>query len=443
MGIFALCILVCIHVVVFALAGILGNRYLADSYGYLHQAHNIFTYGSWYAEDWYALVSVDYFSFRPPLYALFLGLVLYLIKSHVAIILVQNLLSIASVLLVVNMMRNILKLSEFLVWYVAISLCVMMPTSIIMANMVMAESVFQFLFTLLAWLCMQLIHGNTKNNKYILGISLVLSAMILTKPVSLLLPIAVLIWIWFFANTSISKRLRVKTSIFVIILPLITYHLICLQQQHQTGFYHYTSIKPVTQQRYNARYTLAAVHGQAYAESWNDSCKLILANAPDYATRYNTMQQMGDEIIRTHTAVFLKNYVKGMLVFFMDPGRHDIFTFFGWISDDKIGLFHKSQASGWAAITDEVKQMPLLGLVILLAALLANLITFLALLVSLFIKWTDSNMKWYVLIMISYIATATGTLGVARYKTAIMPLLIIVTVVVSHKLIRKYTKHHA
>lgn len=375
-------------------------------------------YGSWYAEDWNAPILIDYFSFRPPLYAAFIGIIKFIVNSNYAVLLVQNILSISTLILVINMAKR-MAISSIYINLALLTLLLFAPTYIIMANMIMAETVFCFIIMVVLYASFRLTYQY--HIKYLFIITLGCSAAILTKPVALFLPILLagyFFWIWHRQSV-----LSIKSAVIILLFPTITFHLVCLQQQHQTGYYHYTSISAVTQQRYHARYTLANKFGENIAEAWNDSCKAALAKVPDFKTRYIQMNDMGTQVLTAYPITFLKLYIKGVITFFADPGRHDIFTFFGWRENEKTGLFHRSQSQGAKAIMDALNTMPLPGLIILLFSLLENMLAIVTL--TAFAWQEKSRQSRLILMFVIYFALATGMLGVARYRTVIFPELLL------------------
>jgi hypothetical protein len=422
------------HFMYFIMSITFQNIYLVDSFGYLFQAENLMQYGSWYAEDWHAPILIDYFSFRPPLYASFIGIIKFIINSNYAVMFIQNILSISTLLLVINMAKR-MAISSIYINLALLTMLLFAPTYIIMANMIMAETVFCFIIMVVLYAAFRLSYQY--HIKYLFIITLGCSAAILTKPVALFLPL--LLVTYFLIVWQKQKLIAIKSAVIIILFPTITFHLICLQQQHQTEYYHYTSISAVTQQRYHARYTLANKFGENIAESWNDSCKTELAKAPDFKTRYIQMNDMGIQVLTAYPITFLKLYTKGVATFFADPGRHDIFTFFGWRENEKTGLFHRSQSQGAKAIVEALNTMPITGLIILLFSLLANMLAIVAL--AAFAWHEKSRQSRLILMLVVYFALATGMLGVARYRTIIFPELLLCVALFFQTILTRFKLH--
>ena len=136
--------IIAIHVLYFLIACKIGSIYLVDSYGYLNQAKNILLHQSWYAEDWNAPMLIDYFTIRPPLYAVFILLCKTLFNSDYFVIAIQNVLSIVNFFILWKL------LSEFKIPQKNTSVMIVLgliffPSQLIHANFIMTEIVFQTL----------------------------------------------------------------------------------------------------------------------------------------------------------------------------------------------------------------------------------------------------------------------------------------------------------
>ena len=413
------------HMLFFAVAMANGNIYLIDSYGYLAQAKNLFQYQSWYAEEWNMPVLIDYFSFRPPLYALLLGTLINTIGSVYVALLIQNILSILSIYTVIVILQKF-KLNHRAIKFGTVASLIFFPTQLVMANLVMSEILFQFLTLQIFYHCACFYYHHTWKNTIIIG--LLLSLVILTKPVGLFLIIPLLVYYFLvgYQKHGQSSVAQLAHMLLLLSFHFITLHLVSKQQEHQTGYYHYSSIKAVTQQRYHGRYTLAAKFGNDYADRWNDSCWNVLQAAPNYKIRYQTMEAMGDSIIKTYPFTFLYLYAKGIAVFFLDPGRHDLFAFMGISKPSDTGLFHQTQSTGFSAIIGMLRNAPILGVVILIASFFWNILVVLLILLFFLNKEVPIALKIVMFLFVGYFAAATGMLGVARYRSVIFPQIIIV-----------------
>ncbi|MFA6516061.1 MAG: hypothetical protein WCU83_02910 [Bacteroidia bacterium] len=426
------------HGVFFGWAVTTGNIYLKDSFEYLHQAGNLWKYGSWYAAEWNGPLLPEMFSFRPPLYAAFIGFIKQFIDSDYAVLLVQNGISIYTLIQLYLLLEKYVMQAKSAQWMIPVCL-VFFPTQLVMANMIMSEILFQFLL-MQTFVCtfQWTLKPGWKSSLYLSGW---LCLLILTKPVGLLLPVVVLLLQLY----RMYKRDWTGAKFLIpLLLVLLVFHLTGLQQKHQTGFYHYTSMKAFNQYKFNARFILASKFGEEYAEHWSDSCKKVFTAQPDYASRYHFMHAAGDAVIREYPVEFVKLLIRGGIVFFVDPGRHDLAVFFGWSDHRYTGLFYELNAKGFPALVDWIRQIPVAQVMWLALIFLFNLVMAGIIIVYFYRSAIPALIKWMLLIWIVYICVATGILGVARYRSAIYPELLMVFLTAVQTMInnRKFTKKH-
>ncbi len=406
-----------LHVFGFVLAIKIGGIYTKDSFEYLHQSFNLFKNGSWYAADLNAAILPDYFSFRPPLYAAFIGVIKFFLPTDYAVLFAQNMLSIGNIFLVrkfyLTIRPDATQPDNKILW-----LLVLYPTQILLANMVMSEIVFQSLLLWLCWFCYRFYEQ--PKFLYTVFIGVMLSLLVLTKPVALLLIVPVLVWIGYvLIYATIPKIKRVIYLLPLVMLPL-TIHAIALQQKHQTGFYHYSSMLPFNQFKFHARFILAHKYGETFAENWTDSTKKKLNLIPDYATRYASMKSIGDSVILSSPIDFAFLYLRGCMAMLLDPGRFEIATFLQ-ITESSNGLFYEINAHGVSAILNWMKNGNAILVLLLGLLTLSNIVISIFLTGLIWQKKLPFAMRFLLLLVIGYLVMATGMLGVARYRSAIFP----------------------
>jgi hypothetical protein len=407
-----------IHVVYFLAACYFKGIYLVDSYGYLMQADNIKAYGTWYAEDWNAPLLIDYFSIRPPLYAwLIIGL--RFVSGNVFLVLViQNLLSIFNCWSTYKFVRG--KASDSKKTQVVMYACLLFyPAQMMHANFVMTEIVFQT-FLLLLFLN-TLAFAERPDWKSSIVISILLSLCLLTKPVSLFLPFIVLGFMIF----GIIKQKQKWAFVAPFLLVALTFHIVCYQNEHATNYYHYSSIKSINHLKYNAKYTLVNARGEPYADSVISVCMQQANNIGNYGERLQYMDAQANEIILEYPLAFARLYAKGVIAFFIDPGRFDAYHFFDIEEKNQPGLMHQIQINGLSAITTYLKQLPVLILILLASNLCWNILVLGALFYFLISKTIPSEFRILLFVFVFYIAAATGPVGVSRYRVPVYPMLMI------------------
>ncbi|MFN5026011.1 MAG: hypothetical protein ACK5HJ_09710 [Bacteroidota bacterium] len=423
-----------VHVAAFIWAFSSGNIYLADSSGYLHQAFNLKTYGSWYSEDWNAPLLLDYFSYRTPGYAIFILCCKFIWDSVWSVLLFQNILSIYTCYVILRQLEKS-SVTAAHIRYIMYTFLLLYPAQVMLANMVMSEMLFQFL--LIQFFLALVRYSETPHYKTLVAPSLWLVCLIATKPVALFLPAVAVVCIATI-NFRISLKRTALHGILVAAIAGISIHAICTQQVHQLGYYHFSSIKPVTMQRYYAKFILANEYGRQVADDWNDRCYSRLQNCSTYKERYELMQHMGDSVVKKYplTAIYL--YTKGAAAMLLDPGRHELVRFTGLDNPALPGLFYTIQSGGYGGIRSYLQSIPLPALLLLILSLLWNVSALFLLVVYILRVHHKAVYKRILLLIVAYMVLTTGMLGISRYRSAIMPLLVIAAGIgLSHVLTKK------
>lgn len=409
--------------------------YLIDSYGYAMQADNIIANGSWYAEDWNATLLVDYFSIRPPLYAWLIVFFRLFSDSVIPLLVLQNILSITTCWLVYSFVCQNGFASKVTQRMLLLAV-LLYPAQMIHTNFVMTEIVFQFWLAGILITLHQFAQNPTWKGSFVLSGLLVLC--LLTKPVSLFLPLIV----WFFMAWSGFKRHGSWPLLAPQLLVILAFQGICLQNQHATGYYHYSSISSINQLKYNARYTLIAAHGEEYADSTVTAVMKLANVTTDYGQRLSIMSDKANEIIFRNPVAFAKVYAKGVIAFFVDPGRFDVFHFFAIEEKGTLGLMHEMQTKGPSAIGEYIQKAPVGVLFLLLLSLLWNgIVTYM----FIYFLFTMRNhaLRNMVFVMVAYIALATGPVGVSRYRVPVFPFLLVGVLCASHTFVQRKSKRDA
>lgn len=405
-----------VHAAYFLWAWQNSNIYTQDSTDYLSQAENIIKYNSLYAAPWNEPVKPDWFTFRPPVYALFILLCKFIYNSNYTVLLVQSILSLLSFWLVTKLLKR-LKTDELLASAALFLISVFYPSQFIHCNLIMSDILFQFLLLTAFYFSVRLwVEPNWRNST---TTAIIFSVAMLTKPVSFLMGftlVAVLFVQWL-------RKKKLQLLLPFLLLP-ITYHSYCSYNKYVTGYYHYTSVTPYFVLKYMGKYTNAQLYGEHFADSVQDEIMLRVNAAKDFKERYSIMNNEGKSIISNHKLTFVWFNIKGWFSFFIDPGRFDWYRFLNINEGTFPGLYHLLNTEG---IFNGLKlffyQAPILILVILALSLLFNLV-----LLALFVWFIlNREIAWYlkllVFIWVGYIVFSTGVLGLARYRIAVAPVI--------------------
>ncbi len=405
-----------LHVLGFLQAWHTGSIYLVDSADYLSQAFNIKHHASIYAADWNAPVRVDFFSFRPPLYALFILLFESVTGSLYGVLFAQMLLSLLNFYMVIRICKQVHSEPAFIKGLLTLIL-IGYPSQIIHCNFIMSDILFQsillfaFYFT---WKWTQHIEW-----KYSTGAALLFALAMLTKPVSFLLGLGVAAAMCYY----LWQQKKLIQLLPFLVLPLV-YHSLSSHHQTLTGSYHYSSVGPYFALKYMAKYTNSQLYGEAYADHFQDSVMAMADTCKQLHTRHALMNEAAIAVIKKHPITFTQFNMRGWLTLFIDPGRFDWVHFLNMDEGNFLGLYHTIYTKGLVpGLFYFMSNAPVLLLLILAVSLLFN-----CCLTFVFFKWVMSKtgtktLQIIVAVFVCYIVMTTGVLGLARYRIGIAPLL--------------------
>lgn len=411
-----LAIVLGIHVVFFVLQCILNHPFTSDSHQYLAIADNLWNHGTFYGWDLNEPIDMQGYSQRPPGYPFFLLPFRMLTSSIFPILVLQILVSTATFWGLFKIWQE-LDLKVHPLWGVIPAL-IFFPAQLIYANMVMSEILFQaFVF----WAFYFMIRFFREPlPKYLLFYNLLLCAGLLTKPV---------LYLFWIPNLVILGWLAYKHKKFQLILlgilPIIAITAWCGLNYARTGYYHFSSITSINLLNYNASRTLLAVYGEEKEDSIIVGIMEHSKTIADFKERETYMKGEATRLIMEHKGAYAKQHLKGMVNFFVDPGRFDLYTFFGLQEEGFQGLLYYFSKDGYPGIFQFFKEQPAAPALSLILIMVWNLVLLLALLNFLFLRKVPWEIRVLALLLIGYICAATGPLGASRFKIPIYPLLVL------------------
>jgi 4-amino-4-deoxy-L-arabinose transferase-like glycosyltransferase len=413
-----------LHILFFVLALNYNGIITPDSEDYLWQAENIKTSGSFYATNPGAPLKIDYYSKRPPLYALLIIAITAIVDTPFAVLFVQNLLSIFCAWLVYTLLTKHFRVKRAGLW--AGLLFALFPNQLMYANMVMSE-IWLEAFVLLAFYSF-IKHFETGKLKWVYINQAVLALALLTKPV--------MVYFWviniiLFLIIGIQTR-RYWLPLTVLVLPLVV-ALWSAKNKADTGYYHYSSITHVNLKDYNTKYFLFDKYGANYGDSIITIIDNKANSIPGYATRCRYIKDTCSKIILSDIPTYGKFHAKGMINFMADPGRYDYVNFFKIPQEDGLGLLHYISKGNVQELKQFISTQPLGLIIMLLVQMLANGLVLLLVLAFVFLRAMPLWPKIYLIALGGYVWFLTGPIGSARFKMPVYPLIIIAAVlVVSH-----------
>ncbi len=417
-----------LHLLGFLMALYTGSIYLVDSIDYLSQADNIIAHGSLYAAPWLGEFKPDYFTFRPPLYGLFIALIKLISSNDYLVLFFQSIISISTIWGIKKWLDENFKIrsNKYL-----IVLLLVYPSQVIHCNFIMSDILFQSLIFWAFYHTYRLWHIPSYQNAIKMSLFFILA--MLAKPVAYLMGLSAgAIFLFYFIKKSKTKYLLPLLSI-----PII-YHAYCNYNKHITGHYHYSTVTPIFVLKYMGKYTNALVYGENYADSVQEIV-MQKANQMSLADRYDFMNKSGKEMIMAHPSTFFLSNVKGWIAFMIDPGRFEWVHFLKLEEGEFLGLYHVINTKGIInGIGFWLKNAPISLLSILFFCLIANVIVSILFLRFLFEPKFPIVLRLMIFLFIGYIIAATGVLGLSRYRIAVASFLWIASI-----LVYKHKQHNA
>lgn len=405
------------HVLFFVLAMQYGNLYLGDSDDYLHVADNMVRGGIYYSGDMSQTWNADNVSRRPPGYPLLI-IATHIVDGEGILLIIQALISITTLCGVSLLLQRRFGFRPAVNIWLLLAI-VLFPAQVFYANFVMAEILFQALLFWCVFAAIEFYFDRRPRN--ILLAAILLGAAILTKPVVFLLWVPVLLFSLYYA-----WRLRQRSLVLVGCIPFLVVAGWSTLNYSWTGYLHFSSMKKINLLNYNAHALLSRVYGGSYADSVIDVVHAQAERIPDYAERSGYMEREAMKHIAAHPGRYALLHAQGGINLLLDPGRYDVFNFFGLEnkrSDSLLLAFSGKDGYGqlWQKLTSTIPPVLLVWLVIVLAGNVLLVIST----ISFSIRGKcPVGVKILILSVVLYTIGITGHVGAARYKTAIFPLLL-------------------
>ena len=387
---------------------------LEDSHEYLAEAGNLWEHETMYCGNWTEPERVDDYTKRPPVYPVLLGLFRVDQLGFFSLFLFQSMLSIGGIWLISNLLIKRLSVQPpWLLWSV---LLLLTPSQWIYPQLVMTETLFQFLLIGIGT-CLWISWTEKSVLAWLLGTVLMVLAF-LTKPVWYLFTIVWLLW-----GVGLFIRQRRILWLPVAVFPLLVLWGYMSWNEARTGYFHMSSIQHLSLLQYTTANLLTDVYGVETGTAKADSILYLSLSQGSYEQQQRQLQQACASVIWSHKAAYVMMHAKGMVNFFLDPGRFDLWEFFR-LKKGETGLLAAFSQGGYAGVWQALRKLPVLGLLYLLMILLANMVKTAGLALFLFQRRKEA-IAWVLLLMFGYLAGVTGTSGAARFALPLFPWLLV------------------
>jgi 4-amino-4-deoxy-L-arabinose transferase-like glycosyltransferase len=408
-----LILIVILHLGFFLWQVFQSNFYLKDSYEYLKAAANLRSDHLLYCGDLTKPFNYDLFTRRPPVYPVFLAASQMVSSGLIFVLIVQNLLSIFGIYLVRRMLLDFGYSTKYDILFIILLLFT--PSQFIYTNLIMSETLLQFLIILLVWFFIKY----NKNEKFIDGVwyGIIVTLCVLTKPVFVyFIYLNVLYFIW------LSYRKRTFKLLLLGLIPFIFLSAYQIRNYNNTGVFETSSIGRSTLVSYNVNLFLVKTEGVCAADSTISSIDSLSKLKNGYKEEVAYREEQTLSVIMKHPIRYALFHIKGMTGFFLDPGRFDLVNFFNFKNEKNSGLLYLINEKGIkGTIAFLMKDSP--GrLIILLIVGFFNLLKAACFLLFIFSRKINKGVLWFIVFLIFYIALLTGPLGASRFMMPLLPL---------------------
>ncbi len=392
---------------------------LVDSEEYVWAATNMWEQGILYSHSLELPIQPWHYTKRPPLYPTFL-IFTGASEGHFLLLgLAQMILSLFNLLLAIRIMRE-LGLPQRSI-FVSFLFILLYPAQVIYANLVMSEILLQTLLTVmtLAFLKAQ----RLKQPSYLWIACSAFCLALLTKPVMYLYVIP-------FAGIMLGFALfwRKFPPVVLGILPVILLLAYISWNESRTGYAHVSSIQQINLLQYNAFTMLNQTIGPEKADSIVTAIRAESLAQPSFAAAQTYVQNQSIALILADLPTYFILEIKGIFNMLIDPGRFDLYNFFGLQSpSDGPGLLKAFREEGYAGIWQYLLSQPLAWLLIMLGIAAANVLKLGCLILFPFQRAYPLAQRMIILLPIGYLAGVTGPIGTSRFAVPLFPLLLVTT----------------
>lgn len=406
-------LLILLHGLFYIMALFFGGTKIADSYDYLYQAENLRETGSFYAWSLDEPIKPDYHTKRTPAYALFL----YLTHSlEWLMLLLQNAMSVFLWWLVFRVVKSF-GVKESKASWLILGVLLFQSNTLIYANSILAETPFQLsLFLGFFFLYRNLL---TYQNWNWLLACLFFTLALLLKPVLLFFWLPLLLYAVIRAFQT--RRIQIIWPVFLLPLTVLLWS---SHNQRITGWAHFTSISTVNLKDYNTRLMLESELGLDSADKIISGINAQADTFSNYQARNRFIQDTCKTLLAENKLAYAKVHLKGMIAMLFDPGRYDYVQFFKMETGED-GLMYKLARGDFRGMWQTVRTQHSLIVFCFFMNLLGSLVLLFMAAYGLRRLNKQTTLVLLLLGIIGYFWVLTGPVGTARYKSAILPFLVL------------------
>jgi len=390
-----------------------GPVILQDSEEFLNSSFSFQSDENFYSGQRNQPADYRLFSKRTPFYPLVISA---LQANHIHlnyIYIVQLFLVLFSIFIGFILLKRVYPHGKIPIWTTSV-LILITPSMFIYSQFIMADIWLQLFIMLTALSYVNYLLK--KEVKWILATLIFSTLAALTKPVFLPASFA-------FSLLGGYHLVRSNKKYFfaLCLLPFLSWYGISRINKRLTGVFHYSSIGYINLLHYNTNLFLVSKYGNAEAENQLEPLMIIPRSKTEYKKNYHEVNAKCREILLQNWFSYSIYHFKGVIYFFLDPGRFDLFNFFRVETTNSQGFLHKG--TGLQKLKTTFRDQPFIAIVLLLI-LVVNIIKTIGFIGFVWIKRTNKIII-FLASLVFYLAFLTGPLGASRFALPVSLIIIV------------------
>jgi len=225
----------------------------------------------------------------------------------------------------------------------------------------------------------------------------------------------------------LSFRGKSVKPILIGIVPIILIQVYSFWNYKRTDYWQFSSIQTINLIQYNTYYYNVKRLGLDRANLFLDDQLRKADSIKSYPERQQFLENTSKRVIKENLVGYSWFHFKGMIRFFLDPGRFDLSNFIGIEEKGNSGFFERLNTVGLKGVFNYLFEQNVFLIITLFLIGFLNLIKAIGLSLFLVSKQIDIKFRLAIFFIIVYIAFATGPLGASRFMMPLIPFLILAT----------------
>lgn len=357
------------------------------------------------------------FSKRTPLYPLIIS---SLQSNHLHInylYIIQIFIQLASLFIGFVLLKNIHTQGKLPIVFMSVFI-LFTPSLFIYTQFIMADIWLQLFCMLTALSLLKYLQNH--NIQWMIALIIFSTLAALTKPVFLLASFALALLCGYHVIKSTKKY-----WLILCFTPFVSWYGISKMNKRLTGVFHYSSIGYINLLHYNTNLFLVAKYGNAEAAKQLEPLMITPGSKTEFKKNYRDVNERCKEILLKDGFSYTIYHLKGVLYFFLDPGRFDLYNFFRLETNNSQGFLHKG--TSFQKVKGIFGSQPVIAILLLLV-FIGNLLKTIGFLGFIWINRSKKSVL-FLAALVFYVALLTGPLGASRFALPVSLIIIIMATV--------------